>query len=190
MFPADTPQAGEREAAGERHGDGRCPATAAAHDRSVERRQWRITVMTHLAETREQAIKDMAFGLQHWVDYSHHVLPASPFPIDEDDPLSWGMENKVLLVGTPDDAIREIERIQDKTGGFGTFLLFAHNFAPWDAAKRSYELFARYVTPHFTGANQPRQDSYNRARAGHDKFQADVKQAVSDANAAYRQSKE
>ena len=31
----------------------------------------------------------------------------------------------------------------------GTFLLLAHNAANWEATRRSYELFARYVMPRF-----------------------------------------
>ena len=64
--------------------------------------------MTHLVETREQATKDLGFGLQKWVDYSHHVLPASPFPEDVDDPLVWGIDSKLLPVGTPDQAIERV----------------------------------------------------------------------------------
>jgi limonene 1,2-monooxygenase len=166
-----------------------CEETAAANNQTVERRQWRITVMTHLAETKEQALKDMEFGLQKWVDYSHHVLPASPFPKDGSDPLKWGMESKLLIVGTPEDAIKEIERAQEIAGGFGTFLFFGHNFVPWEAAKRSYELAARYVFPHFKNTNVPRQESYDIARAGHDKLQADFMQAVDKAAGAYKDSK-
>jgi hypothetical protein len=32
-------------------------------------------------------------------------------------------------------------------GGFGTLVLFAHNWADWTATKRSYEMIARYVMP-------------------------------------------
>ena len=166
-----------------------CEETALAHNRTLDRRKWRITVMTHLAETVDQARKELEFGLQKWVDYSHHVLPNSPFPIDEKDPLNWGIDNKQLLVGTPDDAIREIERVEEKTGGFGVFLFFAHNFVPWDAAKRSYELIARYVMPHFNGCNLPRQESYNFGRADHRGLQADFNLAVDNAKKTYQQSK-
>lgn len=164
-----------------------CEETAAKNGRTVDRRQWRITVMAHLAETKEQAMKDLEFGLQKWIDYSHHVLPASRFPKDV-DPLKWGIENNALLIGTPDDVIEEIERVQKQTGGFGTFLFFGHNFAPWEATKRSYELAARYVFPHFNGSNQPRADSYNKAREIHDDIQADFKQAVDTASDAYKKS--
>ncbi len=166
-----------------------CEETAIANNRKVERRQWRITVMAHLAETKEQAIKDMEFGLQKWVDYSHHVLPASPFPTEEKDPLAWGMDSKLLLIGTPEDAIKEIERVQKQTGGFGTFLFFSHNFVPWDAAKRSYELAARYVFPHFKNSNLPRLESYEAARKGHSDLQADYLQAVDNAAKSHQAKK-
>ena len=166
-----------------------CEETAASHGRVVERRQWRITVMAHLAETKKQALKDMEFGMQDWVNYSHHVLPASPFPTAETDPLAWGVDNKLLLIGTPDDAIKEIERIQRQTGGFGTFLFFAHNFASWEATKHSYELAARYVFPHFKMTNAPRQESYDTARKGHEKLQSDHRQAIKNASSAYKKIK-
>jgi len=166
-----------------------CEETAEENNRSVDRRQWRITVFIHLAETREQAEKDLGFGLQKWVDYSHHVLPDSPFPPEEKDPLRWGIDSKLLLVGTPDDAIREIERVQKATGGFGTFLCFANNFADWEASKRSYELLARYVMPHFKGSNQAREESYNAAKAGHSDLQADYRGAVASATEAYQEKK-
>jgi limonene 1,2-monooxygenase len=166
-----------------------CEETAEANNQTVERRQWRITVMTHLAETKEQALKDMEFGLQNWVDYSHHVLPASPFQNDGEDPLKWGIENKLLIVGTPEDAIKEIERAREMAGGFGTFLFFGHNFVPWEATKRSYELAARYVFPHFKNTNVLRQESYDIAHSGHGKLQADFMQAVDKASGAYKDSK-
>ena len=116
-------------------------------------------------------------------------LLTSPFPTDVDDPLSWGIENQLLLIGTPDDAIKEIERVQKQTGGFGTFLFFGNNFAPWEATKHSYELAARYVFPHFQNSNTSRQESYDVARAGHSKLQADFKQAVDKASDAYKKSR-
>ena len=127
--------------------------------------------MMHLAENREKAKRDLQFGLEKWVDYSRHVLPASPFPDNVDDPITWGIENKLLLVGTPEDVIHEIERVQELTGGFGVFLCFANNFAPWEATKNSYEMFARYVIPYFRGSNNAREESYGDAKASRDPHQ-------------------
>ena len=64
------------------------------------------------------------------------------------------------MIGTPDDAIARIERLYKKTGEFGAVLLGAHDWASWENTKRSYELYARYVIPHFEKYNEPRQNSY------------------------------
>src|SRR3546814_17635834 len=50
------------------------------------------------------------------------------------------------------------------SGGFGGFLELAHNWADWGATKRSYELMARYVVPHFRGAVQLREARRDHAR--------------------------
>src|SRR5207302_4607484 len=75
-------------------------------------------------------------------------------------PLEWFVENRYGVCGTPDDAIALIERLQDKQGEFGVFLHQAHNWADWEATKRSYELYARYVIPHFSRANASRAASF------------------------------
>ena len=66
------------------------------------------------------------------------------------DPVDWVIENKVAVVGTVDDAIERIEQVYAKQGDFGCLLIQANNWAPWAATKRSYELYARYVMPHFS----------------------------------------
>ena len=164
-----------------------CQETAKSNDQMVGRNKWRITVMTHLSDSLDQAKDDLKFGLQKWVDYSHNVLPNSPFPDSIADPINYGIENKILLVGTPEDAIREIERIDKITGGFGVFLLFAHNFVPWEAAKKSYELMARYVIPYFRQSNSLRQKSYDVAKNIHERLQTDFNDAVKAADADYKQ---
>ncbi len=164
-----------------------CQETAKSNNQMVGRNKWRITVMTHLSDSLDQAKDDLKFGLQKWVDYSHNVLPNSPFPVSIQDPINYGIENKILLVGTPEDAIREIERIDKITGGFGVFLMFAHNFVPWEAAKKSYELMARYVIPYFRQSNSLRQKSYDVAKNIHERLQTDFNDAVKAADADYKQ---
>jgi limonene 1,2-monooxygenase len=55
------------------------------------------------------------------------------------------------IIGTPDDAIEAIERMIDLSGGFGGLLGLAHEWTNWEKTKHSYELWARYVAPHFQG---------------------------------------
>ncbi len=73
----------------------------------------------------------------------------------------------LACIGTPDDCIRHFERLwTGSNGGFGGVLLLAHNWADWPATKRSYELMARYVHPHFQrNANELRDWSYDDAKA-------------------------
>jgi limonene 1,2-monooxygenase len=40
-------------------------------------------------------------------------------------------------IGTPDDALRVLENYWAKTGGFGCILMLAHDWADWEATKRS-----------------------------------------------------
>ena len=54
-----------------------------------------------------------------------------------------------------DDAIAQIQRLVDQSGGFGTFLTMATEWADRPAMFRSYELMARYVLPHFQGSAAP-----------------------------------
>jgi limonene 1,2-monooxygenase len=53
--------------------------------------------------------------------------------------------------------------MQVGSGGFGVVTFMAHDWADWGTTQRSYELFARYVMPHFQGQLKPRQASYDEA---------------------------
>ena len=70
------------------------------------------------------------------------------------------IENQIAVVGTPDDAIARIERLYEKQGEFGAVLLQITNWADWPALKRSVELYAHHVIPHFSGVNRNRFESY------------------------------
>jgi limonene 1,2-monooxygenase len=89
-----------------------------------------------------------------------------------EDPLEWFVANHYGVCGTPDDAIGLIERLYAKQGEFGAFLQQAHNWADFEATKRSYELYARYVMPHFSGANDSRAASYKWCGDNRNEFSA------------------
>ena len=80
------------------------------------------------------------------------MLPAGPTRGDTPEEIIANVdEDGFAVIGTPDDAIAKIESLVDESGGFGTFLLFGHDWASPAATKHSFELFAQYVMPHFTG---------------------------------------
>jgi limonene 1,2-monooxygenase len=133
---------------------------AAEHGRSMDPARLRIVAPMHIAETRERARADVRFGFKKYLDYFNNNSPGRyPIPAGV-DPVDWFVERKLGVVGTPEDAIAMIERLQGKQGEFGVFLQQSHDWADWEATKRSYELYARYVMPHFRGTNAARAASY------------------------------
>jgi limonene 1,2-monooxygenase len=134
------------------------------HGHTPDRANWRITVIMHIAETREKAFADSEWGFPEWIDYTHDVVPAAAaFPRGVKDPGQFCNANQLGIVGTPDDAIRELERIRQKLGGMGAVLIFGNDLAPWPAQQRSFELVSEFVKPYFAGANRSRQESYRWA---------------------------
>jgi limonene 1,2-monooxygenase len=133
---------------------------AQQHGRTMDRQRLRLVGPMHLAETREQAMKDVQFGLRKWIDYFARVNPtAGGDDLAARDPAQAMIDSRRAVIGTPDDAIQQLQRLTRKTGGFGTFLLLAHNWADFERTKKSYELFARHVLPAFNGANDRRSES-------------------------------
>ena len=128
--------------------------------RTMDRKVLRLVSPMHLAETREQAFADVKYGLEKWIGYFSRVNPAAPARDLGSKDLAEGMvESGGVVIGTPDDAIAQIEALEKQSGGFGTILLLAHNWANFANTKHSYELFARHVLPHFHAASQRRTDS-------------------------------
>lgn len=131
---------------------------AADSGKSMDRSQWRLVGPMHIAETREQAIEDVRFGLEKWVYYFDQIANIPVVPPGP-DPVKAMIESGTAVIGTPEDARARIQTLVEESGGFGAFLFMDHNWAPWAAKKRSYELMARYVAPRFQGLNENRQAS-------------------------------
>src|SRR3954465_3268991 len=129
---------------------------AAEFGQTVDRRKWRLVGPMHIAETEEQARKDVEFGLQDWLDYFQKVaaLGLAPESDDTADLVDAINGSGLAVVGTPDMAIAQIQGLVDQSGGFGTYLFMAHEWADREATLHSYELFARYVMPLFQGQPQ------------------------------------
>jgi limonene 1,2-monooxygenase len=56
------------------------------------------------------------------------------------------------IVGTPDDCVAGIKRLEERSGGYGGLLVQTIDWASRDKMMRSYELLARYVMPQFQGS--------------------------------------
>jgi limonene 1,2-monooxygenase len=140
---------------------------AAKHGSVVDRRDWRVLMSWHIAETKEQARAEAVHGLHSWHnDYNVKVL-GRPGAQRVEDP--WDLLDQVSeggataggasVIGTPDDLVSAILNLQQTTGGFGVVLGFAHDWANVDATRRSWEMVARYVIPALNGQLRPLQGS-------------------------------
>lgn len=124
--------------------------SADEHGNAADRNQWRLVGPMHLAETKEGARKQVEYGIVEFSKYFTHVLPAGPVRGDTAEEIIANVdEDGFAVIGTPDDAIAKIQSLVDESGGFGTFLLFGHDWARPNDTLKSFELFAQYVMPHF-----------------------------------------
>ena len=128
--------------------------TAAQHGRTMNREDWRLTVHVHLAETREEAREQARVGAGHYQrDYFENTLGnLSEFKGPTDQIIDYMMETNQWCVGTPDDLVEFIHRLDDESGGFGGLLIQATEWATREQVFHSYELLARYVMPQFQGS--------------------------------------
>jgi limonene 1,2-monooxygenase len=156
-----------------------CADKAKEHGQKVERTNWRLVGPMHVAESREQARADVRFGLQNWLRYFREVaaLPLAPGG-DVEGAIDALLQSGLAVIGDPDDAAAQLERLAAQSGGFGCFLFMAHNWAEWSATRRSYELFARYVAPRFQDLSSGRRESMEWAAKNRPRFMGAVTQAI------------
>jgi len=162
---------------------------AAEFGQTADRNQWRLVGPMHLAETREQAIEDVKFGLNDWCHYTQHVLAAPHFRAageSFEERVAWVNETGLGVIGTPDDAIEQIERLEKQSdGGFGSYLMMDTEWANPVAQQRHYELFARYVKPNFQNVAQGPKRAEDRAISKWQEHGDRVEKAVAAATEAH-----
>ncbi len=94
--------------------------TAAAHGQTVRREDWRLSVGCHLAETREQAFEDIRVGAGRVVTEYTGGTNGNPIPpVPANEVVDYMVEHNQWIVGTPDDCMAGIARLQEASGGFG-----------------------------------------------------------------------
>ena len=155
----------------------------------MNRAGWRLVGPMHIAETREQARADVRHGLEDWLYYFREVAALPLAPQDGTDPVDALIASGMAVIGTPEDAIAQISRLEAQSGGFGAFLMMDHNWANWDAKRKSYELFARYVAPKFQDLNSNREASLTWAAENRPRFMGEAMAAVGMRVAQHIQAK-
>jgi limonene 1,2-monooxygenase len=131
-------------------------AAAAKHGQKVDRKDWRVLLSWHIAETREKAIAEARHGLfRHHNEYIVGTLQrpgAKPFE-DTDDAIEKTAfsDQSAATIGTPDDLVERIKSVLEISGGFGTLVGFVHDWANPENTMRSWDMVARYVVPEING---------------------------------------
>ncbi len=131
-------------------------AAAAKHGTTVDRKNWRVLLSWHIAETREKARAEARDGLmRHHNEYITATLQrpgARPFksPDDAVDKTAFSPD-AAATIGTPDDLVARIKSVLDISGGFGTVVGFVHDWANPESTARSWDMVARYVVPEING---------------------------------------
>jgi limonene 1,2-monooxygenase len=131
-------------------------AAAAKHGRTVDRKNWRVLLSWHIAETREKAREQARDGLfRHHNEYITGTLQrpgAKPFKTpDQAVDLTAYSDGAVATIGTPDDLVARIKQVLQMSGGFGTVVGFVHDWAKPEDTMRSWDMVARYVVPEING---------------------------------------
>ena len=159
---------------------------AAKHGATVDRKNWRVLMAWHLAETREQARAEAVHGLHRWHNEYNVWTLGRPGATAVEDP--WDLLDQTTeggatgagaaVVGTPDDLVAAIRNMQELTGGFGVVLGFAHDWANREATMRSWELAARYVIPEINGYTRGLRESQEYLHANQSELMAGASRAV------------
>jgi limonene 1,2-monooxygenase len=163
--------------------------TAAQHGKTVNREEWRLVMQVHLAETREQALAEVRqrAGV-YWRDYFEGVMGfPQPFEAEKDEIVEKMHERHTWCIGTPDDLIAEIERLDEQSGGFGGLLVTSVDWATREQIMHSYELIARYVKPRFQGSLVSLAASEEDARRNAERVNTARVEATTRARDAYEQ---
>ena len=143
-----------------------------------DRRKLGIVASMHVAETRERAFENVKFGIDAFIEYLTEVTTFGAMPAGVTDSARFMVESGLAVIGTPDDAVRHLERLWSATGGFGALLLVGHDWADWEQTRRSYQLIARHVVPEFNGQLDARRASLEFCRENRSRFLTVAEAAV------------
>jgi limonene 1,2-monooxygenase len=169
---------------------------AAHHGQTPSRRDWRLVGLMHIAETREQAYADVQYGIETWFRYFQKTAAFPQMAVEGGDAkemIDFINEAGIGAIGTVEDARAQVQKLWDQSGGFGCMLLLGHEWANPQATKRSWELIAQHVMPHFQGGDvshaQQTLSAKEHAMGKREDYAAAQLQAVATMTERYEQEK-
>ena len=150
----------------------------------VDRDKWRLVGLMHIADTKEQAYRDVEYGIVQWFNYFQHVAAFPQMAVGDGrlvrEMIDFVNGSGLGTIGTVDEAAEQIDRLTKQSGGFGAYLTLAHEWADPDATKHSYELIARHVMPQFQGQDWSTLQAKARAVASREHLVARSSKAIEE----------
>ena len=164
--------------------------TAEEHGNTMNRNEWRLVVPTFLAETKKEAFDQARVGAARFQrDYFEDTMG---FERSHDGPaeeiVDVMVEKGAWCVGTPDDLVATINRLDEDSGGFGGLLVQATDWANREQTMHSYELIARYVMPQFQGSVESLNTSQQWAAEKRKELMAIRQKALDKAGSDYERT--
>ena len=160
--------------------------TAEKHGQTLRREDWALVVSVHLADSRQEALENVRLGSGRELTEYFGATLGHPVPnIPADQVVDFMVERNQWVIGTPDDCIAAIERLQEMSGGFGKFLVRVDDWTTRERMLHSYELLARYVMPRFQGSLAGIQASNQWASVRKEALQANRLAGLKRADEAY-----
>ena len=89
-------------------------AEAKAHGKTVDRSKWRLVGLCHIAETKEQAYRDVEYGIEHWFRYFQQVAAFPQMAVAGNsvgEMIEFINDSGLGAIGTPDACAAQIERL-------------------------------------------------------------------------------
>lgn len=162
---------------------------ARVHNTRADRAKWRLVGMVHVADTMEQARRDVEYGIEQWFHYFQDVAAFPQMAVNganAKEMIDFVNDSGLGAIGTPEMCRAQIDRLwKQSNGGFGAYLTLAHNWADFEATKKSYGLIAREVMPHFQGQHHSTMEAAMRAQKARPELAATHAQAVDAARENY-----
>ncbi len=131
-----------------------------AHEtgRTPDRSMWRVARDIYVAETTEDARRDVKEGTlaRDFTEYFFKMVPRIRGNLDifkmdkgmaDSDVTPDYLLDNLWIAGSPDDVARQIRELYEYVGGFGVLLVMGHEWKPRDKWERSMRLLAEEVMP-------------------------------------------
>lgn len=164
---------------------------SAEHGHVADRSKWRLVNPMFLAESEADAERAVSRRIGAIAAYVNRQTGQQPDWASTPKGVIDQWRNDTIgefgqaIIGTPEAAIAQIERLVEKTGGFGTLLILHVDMADWENTKRSFELFASEVVPHFRNRNRNREASLQFAHDNRELLVGQLINALTTAHTDY-----